>query len=526
MIRQGEGMERVHPMRRSVGAVGIVVVMMIAALVPVVQCQGADKPNVIVFQTDEHNFRTIGAYREHLSEKQAFPWGNGVAVTTPHIDSLADNGSIATKFYANTPVCAPARAAFVSGHYPQNTPVVSNGVHLDDDIITYSKVLKDAGYVTGFAGKWHLDAGKPGWEPSKKFGFTDNRYMYNRGHWKKFEITSDGPRVACRDGKDDPTYGLCDADSQSFSTDWLTDRALEFLEENKDKPFSYFISYPDPHGPNSVRPPYDEMYTHFEYEKPATSFKVDAGLPPWGVKDGNTESDVNMAHYFGNVKLLDDNIGRVVKYLKENSLLNNTILIFTSDHGDLLGEHDRTNKGVPYEASAKIPFIAHYPDKIPKGTVINQSISTVDFMPTLLGLMDINSPVEVEGKDASALFLGKRGTWDDLAFMRGTGKKANAKGVGPESWVGVFTSRYKLIFDETGEPWLLDLKEDPDELVNHINRPENQVVIKHLAKKLKEYGTTYKDPRVQHDHVSKGIEKILNNNSALLQPRNRSRSAP
>jgi hypothetical protein len=178
--RKSEDTQRIRLVKKSAGAVGVVVVMMIAALVPVVQCQGADKPNVIVFQTDEHNFRTIGAYREHLSEKQAFPWGNCVAVTTPHIDSLADNGSIATKFYANTPVCAPARAAFVSGHYPQNTPVVSNGVHLDDDIITYSKVLKDAGYVTGFAGKWHLDAGKPGWEPSKKFGFTDNRYMYNR----------------------------------------------------------------------------------------------------------------------------------------------------------------------------------------------------------------------------------------------------------------------------------------------------------------------------------------------------------
>ena len=108
---------------------------------------------------------------------------------------------LCTSFYATTPVCSPSRASFVSGRYPQNTPVVTNNIPLDDEIVTFAEILAPRGIRTGYAGKWHLDgSGKPQWAPERQFGFDDNRYMFNRGHWKQMEDTPDGPRVKARNG--------------------------------------------------------------------------------------------------------------------------------------------------------------------------------------------------------------------------------------------------------------------------------------------------------------------------------------
>ena len=144
-------------------------------------------PNVIIIQTDEHNLRTLGCYRELMSEDQAYVWGKGNKVETPHIDSLARDGLVCTNYFASSPVCTPSRASWVSGLYPQATGSPSNNLPLDDSIITFAEVLWKRGYATSYLGKWHLDGdAKPGWAPARKFGFSDNRFMFNRGHWKKF----------------------------------------------------------------------------------------------------------------------------------------------------------------------------------------------------------------------------------------------------------------------------------------------------------------------------------------------------
>lgn len=135
---------------------------------------------------------------------------------------------------------------------------------MNDDVISFAQILKKNGYMTGYAGKWHLDGNeKPQWEPKRKFGFEDNRYMFNRGHWKILELTPDGPQVRARkNGK--PGYGVTGADKKSFTTDFLADRTIEFIEKNKNKPFCYMVSIPDPHGPDTVRKPYDTMYADIE----------------------------------------------------------------------------------------------------------------------------------------------------------------------------------------------------------------------------------------------------------------------
>jgi len=119
-------------------------------------------PNLVIIHTDEHNFRTLGCYRDLMPKEQALVWGENAVVTTPHIDRIAAEGAICTSFYATTPVCSPSRSSFVSGRYPHNTPVYTNNIALDDGIVTFAEILRRKGYATGYAGKWHLDgSGKP-----------------------------------------------------------------------------------------------------------------------------------------------------------------------------------------------------------------------------------------------------------------------------------------------------------------------------------------------------------------------------
>jgi len=456
------------------------------------------RPNLLIIHCDELNYRTLGCYRDHLPDEQAFPWGPQPAPPTPHIDSLARRGALCTSFYATTPVCSPSRAAFVSGRYPHNTPVVTNNIPLDDGIITFAEVLRQRGYATGYAGKWHLDgAGKPQWAPRRQFGFEDNRYMFNRGHWKQLEDTPQGPRVKARSAGGKPTYGVEGADATSFTTDFLTTKAIDFMRAHRDGPFCFMVSYPDPHGPNTVRPPYDTMFAGFTFHVPPTFNSAPENAPNWAARQAGMQ---DMVRYVGMVKCIDDNVGRMLQTLEELGLTERTIVVFTADHGDLLGEHHRQNKGVPFETSAGIPFVLCYPGKVPPGTVLGQALGCVDFMPTILSLMGCPVPRTVEGRDASALFTtGKAPAgWEDVIFVRSTGDESG--------WIAAVTDRYKLIYSTQSAPWLFDLQSDPDELVNRFSDPEYRRVVRELSQQLSDYGRRHRDPRVQNARIQADLE--------------------
>ena len=451
----------------------------------------AERPlNVLIVQTDEHHYSTLGCY-------------GGKIVDTTHIDWLAKNGALCTSFYATTPVCSPSRAALVSGLYPQKTPVVTNNIPLNGSVVTFAEVLRRRGYATGFAGKWHLDGnGKPQWAPERQFGFADNRFMFNRGHWKKFEVTPQGPRVAARSQQGQPTYGVDGADSKSFATDFLVDKAIDFIQEHRDQPFCYYVSLPDPHGPNTVRAPYDTMYAGVRVPIPSTIKKPADQIPQWAIPakgvNANTIKKI-MPHYYGMVKCIDDNIGRLIGTLREQNLLGNTVIVFTSDHGDLCGEHGRLNKGVPYEGSARIPFIVYHPGKVRPGTVVNQALSCVDFFPTLMALLEQPTDLALDGRDASALLQGQMPKdWNDVAFLRGT-----------ETWLCAVTDRYKLIYAEHETPWLLDLEMDPEERMNHYAKPAYQQIVTRLTRELANYMKTHDDPRSSSAKIVREMAKHL-----------------
>ncbi len=444
------------------------------------------KRNLLIIHTDEHNFRTLGCYRDTLSKEQALMWGDAV-VETPHIDRLAKEGVLCTSYYATSPVCSPSRATLVSGKYPHHTPVVSNNVPLADDIVTFAEVLRRNGWKTGYAGKWHLDgSAKPGWTPQRDFGFSDRRYMFNRGHWKKFEATEAGARIAARNGKGAPSYAVDGADQKSFATDFLTDRTIEFIEANAEQPFCYMLSLPDPHGPDTVRAPYNTMFLEQEYATPRT-FDIEAEhAPQWAQPKGRF---MGMAQYYGMVKCIDDNVGRIYAALEANGILDSTIVVFTSDHGDLRGEHHRQNKGLPYEGSAKVAFVVRAPELVGTGKLVHEAMATVDFMPTILNMLNVAGPTDMQGRNtASLLGPGKSNEAElSIAYLRQAGK-------GDKGWLAAVTDRYKLVVSASDQPYLFDLELDPDELINYYSSAEHQPIRDLLTQRLKVYADEFQDP--------------------------------
>lgn len=464
----------------------------------------ADRPNVLLIITDEHNFRTLGCYRDLMTDEQAEMWGPGTVVETPHIDRIASEGLICTRAYATAPVCSPCRAAMITGRYPHNTGVPTNNEKLRD-IPTLATILAERGYRTGFLGKWHLGGdSKPGWAPEIDGGFAHKKYMFNRGHWKKLGEGSEGPRVAARNRQGQPSYDVAGADPESFTTDFLTDRAIEFVDADDPKPFLCVISYPDPHGPNTVREPYDRMFDQLRFLPPRTYGRDDLPAPGWlgGNKNHAKFRGDQMSQYFGMVKCIDDNIGRLLRSLESSGRLDSTVIVFTSDHGDLCYEHDRLNKGNPYEGSARIPMLIRYPDGIAAGTVYRGPVGSVDVTPTLLSLAGVDSSVDFEGRDmTSQLGPGTERSAPEVTFLRNAGKSA--------SWLAAVDRRYKLIVSVNDRPWLFDAETDPDELLNFFGRPGMRDVTDRLARALRDYAERTSDPFGSNERIRQSLDACL-----------------
>ncbi len=471
-------------------------------------CLSAKQSNLVIVMTDEHNFRTLGCYRDTLSEDQAFVWGKGVKVDTPNIDALAKEGALLTSFYVSSPVCSPSRAAFVTGLMPHLTGVPTNDIPMHGHMVTFADLLGRNGYATSYIGKWHLDGiGKPQWAPERKFGWQDNRFMFNRGHYKKMAETEHGAKVDAPKGRDGiPGYQVGGADEESYATDFLMDRTLDFIRNNKDNPFCVMISLPDPHGPNTVRDPYWEKYQGTKFSEPITMFKTDEQNPEWSafvgknyIKDSKVNQD-QFAAIFGMVECIDDNIGRLLAELKSLDLEDDTIVVFTSDHGDLMGEHRRHNKGVPYEASAKVAFLVKKPKQVKAGKLIHSVMTSVDVGPTLMSMMGIEDSLPgTQGKDLSNWFESGSAVVKEerVTYIRGTTMHP--------TWVAAVSDDYKLVVSDKDSPWLFDLKKDPDELINFYDHKNYKRIREKMTTALKMEMERASEPALQIDGYKKWL---------------------
>jgi arylsulfatase A-like enzyme len=415
----------------------------------------------------------------------------------------------------------------MTGRYPQNTGAIRNDLPLRDEMVTFAEVLRRNGYATGYAGKWHLDgAGKPQFGPERKFGWEDNRYMFNRGHWKNLVEDAAGPRVGAVNARGEASYDLNGADAKSFTTDFLADRTIDFIRAHRSRPFCWMVSIPDPHGPNTVRPPYDTMFLGLKFEQPKSALTPGRNLPGYAATLAGVFNQVQMAKYFGMVKCIDDNVGRILAALREAGVLERTFIVMTSDHGDLCGEHGRDNKGVPMEGSARIPFLLHAPGVVPPGTVVRQALGTVDFKPTILSLMGIANPAGDEGRDASALFRDGRAPadWKDAVFVRiGGGPKAPAVSEdgeygGGAGWLGTISRRYKFVVAPEAGPSLFDLENDPDELNNLFTAPAQRDTVRRLAGELSGYANRFQDPLLAAPRVKADLAWALSDRADYTGP--------
>ena len=439
--------------------------------------KAARRPNLLIIHTDQLSSWAVSAYAPHL--KQTPNYGK-IVVQTPHIDRLARQGAILMNFFTNSAVCTPSRGCLVTGRYPHCHGAYRNNIELNRDEVTLARVLKQHGYETGYAGKWHLDGQpKPGFlKPNRSMGFDDCRFMFNRGHWKKIVDLPDG-------GAKVSPYKVI-GDERTYTTDWLASKTIEFISRPRTRPFSYMVSIPDPHGPFTVRKPYMTMYQPEDMPVPRT-FRPAAARK--GQRKGQNAAGLRRAkaHYCGLVKCIDENVARILAALAAKGILDNTIVVFTTDHGEYMGEHGLYGKNRWYRTAYQIPFVIRWPEKIPRGTVIDHFVTNVDVQQTLLGLMGIQPCGREQGRDASGLLQGHEAEWEDVAWIHHSSLKS----------AGLFTPKYEIVLDAGGSHMLFDRQEDPEQTKNLAADPAHKKVLAELARRVVEHHRKLKSPAME-----------------------------
>lgn len=396
------------------------------------------KPNIVFVFSDQHRACTTSL--------------EGAAVQTPNLEKMAAQGITLRNCISNAPVCTPWRAAFLTGQYPLTNGVFLNDVRLPTDRPTLGTCLKDAGYRTGYIGKWHLDG-------NKRHGYIPpGPRRQGWDHWAVLNCTHSYMSSKYYQGDDDQIreWDGYDAISQ-------TDEALEFIDNPGDQPFALVLSWGPPHNPYRAIP--DRYLDAYPVE--------DAEVRP-NCEEPNKE---DLSGYYAHVTALDEQLGRIQDLLEQKGLMENTVFIYTSDHGDMLGSHGEQRKQKPWDESIRVPFVIRCPGQFGKGVALDKPINMVDLMPTLLAFAGIDIPDTVEGRDLSKLFTGREPDGDDVALTMCITPFAEYTGL---PWRGVRTSRYTYARRLDG-PWLLyDNETDPCQLHNLIDQPDYAPLQKQL----------------------------------------------
>ncbi|MBN1247273.1 MAG: sulfatase-like hydrolase/transferase [Anaerolineae bacterium] len=455
------------------------------------------RPNFVFIMTDTQATNVIGAYGDMNHRK-------GMDLHTPNIDRLADTGIKFERAYTTCPLCTPARAGIFTGIYAHTAGAWTNNLPLGDNIITMGQRFQDAGYHTGYIGKWHLDGHDyfgtglcpDGWDPD--VWFDGKRYL---DELTETEIT------LWRRGLNS-LEDLREHDIQAEFT-WahrISDRAERFLSGHDDRPFVLVVSYDEPHHPFTCPPEYVEMFEDFDYPLGPAAFDALEGKPAhqqeWAtsanVGPPNAEGTVRLPMYLGANSFVDFEIGRVIdavhRYAPEN-----TWIIYTSDHGDMMGAHRLTGKGpVMYEEIAHIPLIVEPPpgsayDGAAREPVAS-TVSHIDLLPTMMELAGMEVPPILEGESLSPLLMG------DEQPSRSAVIEFQRYEIEHDSWGGfqpvraITQGRYKLVINLLHTDELYDMHADPGEVVNRIADPELAEIRDELHDRLLTWMYAKRDP--------------------------------
>lgn len=439
-------------------------------------------------------------------------------VMTPHLDEFSKESLVFTNAISNAPVCSPYRAMLFSGKYPASNGVITNttsiageyGIQLKEDEVCWSDILKANGYSTGYIGKWHLDAphepyidcannkGKIKWNewcpPHRRHGF-DYWYAYDTYDWHMR-----------------PLYWSTDAarDSFHYVDQWgpehEADMAIKYINNeggsyrDDEQPFALVVSMNPPHMPYDQLPQrYVDMYDDLEGA-------IDTLCSQPTVPDETNEWGRYFRKHIKNqlamITGVDEQFGRIVKALKDKGLDENTIVVFTSDHGDCLGMHEMISKANPYEESVNVPFLIRWPGKIKAG-FDDLLFSAPDIYPTLLELVGLKDkvPAQVEGISYAQIMKGKetQRPTSQLYFMNSgqLSKKTHPFDDITLGERGVRTLRYTLWIDkyapDSSTVYLWDRQNDPEQL-NNIAAENPELVNKLIKDELTPWLEMTNDP--------------------------------
>ena len=414
----------------------------------------AAKPNLLFVFADQLRASATG-------------YGGDLNVRTPSLDKLAQESVNFRNAVSVCPVCTPYRAALLTGRFPTTTGMFLNDAYLPEREVTIAEVLKQAGYATGYVGKWHLDGHqRAGYiPPERRQGFdywkaAECDHTYNHSHY----YTGNSPEKQFWDGYD------------AFAQ---TKDVQQYLrnQARTGQPFCLFVSYGTPHFPHGTAP--DE----FKAKYPPEGIRFPPNVPA-AMQTDQVRREAQ--GYYAHTEALDRCIGDLLQTLADTGLQDNTILVFTSDHGEMMGAHGVRpyTKQVSSAEAAHVPFLLRYPKAHgTRGRVVSTSLTTPDIMPTLLHLAGVPIPATVEGHDLSALVAGRdQAPPDRAALYMGVAPFAAKENNTP--YRAIRTNRYTYVRRLEG-PWMLfDDQADPHQMNNLVNQPAHAALVREMDQRL------------------------------------------
>lgn len=517
---------------RKVAAAGVGVLVGRA----VWRAEGAQQPpNFLFIMTDQHRIDAMGAY------------GNR-AIQTPHLDALAAASVRFQRYYIAAFPCSPSRATVITGLHPQSHGVVTNGVKLREDIPTFATELAAAGYKTTWMGKWHL-GGPWGFVPAEPGGLPrvvrmksapPGERMPQNGFQDGVSPTRDYIAYLRELGLEEPRPGkkvrgghhtvIEDGHSvipQEHCVEaFITDRAIEYLntQARSGRPFCLCVSYPGPHRPMTPPEPWDRMYdpdklplpptvndpmkkaprTHREFrwrmygidlqrERERLKRGIVFENEMWDVLDRPAwtarEYRELMAHYYGYISYIDHQIGRLLSVVDKLGLSENTVVIYTTDHGEFMGGHGCIFKGMMmYDDLMRVPLLVRLPGQRPAPRVTNVLASSVDIMPTILDVAGLPVPEGVHGKSLRPVLEGRADTHHEAVFTSFATAGIQMRMVRTSDY------KYSLNWRPRQRNELYDMNADPLEMSNLAGEPQVRSVEDQLRRRLYRFMRQTKDP--------------------------------
>lgn len=444
------------------------------------------QPNIVFIFVDQLRNQSLG-------------YNGETNITTPNIDKLAQKGCVFNNALSTAPVCTPYRGMLQTGRYPSKTGLFINWVDPDTTLTCLADLFNRGGYETGFIGKWHLNAGffrRIGMdydeestigEQMKGFSDPDNHsefvepgpYRLGYKYWAAYNFHVNFSEN-CYYYEDEPEKKFF----EPYETDGEVSVAIDFMEKQKgkEKPFMLMIA---PHVPHNPWKPEDVPKKYLDQVK--DSLDVRPNVKGSLIPEEHLE-DWDPRVYYAMVKNIDYNIGRIMDYLNESGLEENTIVVFTSDHGEMLGSQGRVYKMVPYAESVDVPLIFYWKGKVQPGRESNSLYTPIDHMPTMLSLAGIKVPEFADGQDLSHLILGHQGPEREEALMMQFSSHWDycLTGAPWKEWRAVKTKQHTYVKWIDGKEELYDDMNDPYQMNNLVENKEARDELEMLRGKLED----------------------------------------